>query len=135
MTREPWVGATVAPVNAPAETPSRAGGFFPGFFIGLAVGLALLCLVSGAGYVYFSSQGQEERKGWNLVPVIVMNSDLAAGAPLTFDAISQRSIPEQFVTKSNVGPDSASKVVGKQLVVPLRAKDPLRWSDIGEAAP
>ena len=44
------------------------------------------------------------------------------------DMVSQRSIPEQFITSSVVKPDSASYVIGQKVMVSLQAGDPLLWS-------
>jgi pilus assembly protein CpaB len=68
------------------------------------------------------------RKGWNLVPVVVAAVDLSEGTVVTMEMVSQRSIPEQFVTSSVVKPDSASYIVNQKVLVPLQAGDPLLWS-------
>jgi pilus assembly protein CpaB len=44
------------------------------------------------------------------------------------EMMSQRSIPEQFVTSSVVKPDSSSYVVGQKVMVAVAAGDPLLWS-------
>src|SRR5437764_3563118 len=76
----------------------------------------IVALVLGlfAGIVAYSAIKKKEadvRRGWNLVPVVVAAVDIAEGTVVTFDMISQRSVPEQFVTSSVVKPDSASYVV------------------------
>lgn len=68
------------------------------------------------------------RKGWNLVPVVVAAVDISEGTVVTMEMISQRSIPEQFVTSSVVKPDSASYIVNQKVLVALQAGDPLLWS-------
>jgi pilus assembly protein CpaB len=92
----------------------------------VALGLALL-----AGIVAYSAIKKKEadvRKGWNLVPVVVAAVDISEGTVVTMEMVSQRSIPEQFVTSSVVKPDSASYVVGQKVLVALQAGDPLLWS-------
>ncbi len=69
------------------------------------------------------------RRGWNLVPVVVAAVDIPEGTVVGFDMISQRSVPEQFVTSSVVKPDSASYVVNQKVLVPVQAGDPLLWSE------
>lgn len=69
--------------------------------------------------------------GYDRVPVVVLAVDAVAGTEVTFDMISQRSIPEQFVTSSFVKPDSASYVVGQRLLIDAQAGDMLRWADFG----
>ena len=93
----------------------------------------LVALVLGlvAFLVSFSAIKKREadvRKGWNLVPVVVASVDVSEGTVVTMEMISQRSIPEQFVTSSVVKPDSASYVVNQKVLVPLQAGDPLMWS-------
>jgi pilus assembly protein CpaB len=68
------------------------------------------------------------RKGWNLVPVVVAAVDISEGTVVTMEMISQRSIPEQFVTSSVVKPDSASYIINQKVLVALQAGDPLLWS-------
>jgi Flp pilus assembly protein CpaB len=114
------------------ESPPKKSGYTTGLIIGLAVGLGASCFLgvvaAGAGYYQIERARKRARAGWNLVPVIVANQDIAAGTPLSFDMISQRSVPEQFVTSSVVKPDSASYVVGQKITVPAQAGDLLLWS-------
>ena len=93
----------------------------------------LVAVVLGlfAGIVAYSAIKKKEgdvRRGWNLVPVVVSAIDIAEGTVVTFDMISQRSVPEQFVTSSVVKPDSASYIVNQKVLVPVQAGDPLLWS-------
>src|SRR6266550_1652143 len=93
----------------------------------------LVALVLGlfAGVIAYSAIKKQEanvRRGWNLVPVVVAAVDISEGTQVSFDMISQRSVPEQFVTSSVVKPDSASYVVNQKVLVPVQAGDPLLWS-------
>ncbi|MGV3622281.1 MAG: Flp pilus assembly protein CpaB [Archangium sp.] len=94
----------------------------------LTVGLVLAVLAFLVGWSGMQKQRADIRKGWNLVPVIVSAVDISEGTVVTMEMISQRSIPEQFVTSSVVKPDSASYVVGQKVMVTLQAGDPLLWS-------
>ena len=51
--------------------------------------------------------------------MVVASVDVGEGTVITFDMISQRSVPEQFVTSSVVKPDSASYVVNQKVLVPV----------------
>ena len=53
--------------------------------------------------------------------MVVAAVDVPAGAALTFDMITQRSVPEQFVDSRMVKPDSASYVIGQKMEGPLKA--------------
>jgi pilus assembly protein CpaB len=94
----------------------------------LIVALVLGLLAGVVAYSAIKKKEAEVRKGWNLVPVVVAAQDIPEGGTITYDMISQRSIPEQFVTSSVVKPDSASSVVGQKVLVPLQTGDPLLWS-------
>jgi len=92
----------------------------------IAVGLGLF-----AGVIAYSAIKKKEadvRRGWNLVPVIVAGVDVSEGTVMTMEMLSQRSIPEQFVTSSVVKPDSATYVVNQKVLVPVQQGDPLLWS-------
>ncbi len=94
----------------------------------LLVALALAVLAFIVAYSAVEKRRADAIKGWNLVPVIVASVDISEGTEVTMEMVSQRSIPEQFVTSSVVKPDSASYVIGQKTVVPLQAGDPLLWS-------
>jgi pilus assembly protein CpaB len=93
--------------------------------------LVALILAGLAGAIAFSAIKKKEadvRRGWNLVPVVVAASDIPEGTVITLDMISQRPVPEQFVTSSVVRPESANHVVNQKVLVPLQAGDPILWS-------
>ncbi len=92
----------------------------------VAAGLGLLAFI--ISWSAIKKRESEVRKGWNLVPVVVAAVDISDGTVVTLDMISQRSIPEQFVTASVVKPDSASYIINQKVLVPLQAGDPLLWS-------
>ncbi len=94
----------------------------------LIVALVLGLLAGVVAYSAIKKKEADVRRGWNLVPVVVAASDIPEGTVVTFDMISQRSVPEQFVTSSVVKPDSASYVVNQKVLVPLQQGDPLLWS-------
>lgn len=99
------------------------------FGLGAALALPLGGAVGGAvSYVLAKKAEVEARRGWNLVPVVVAARPLAPGAQVQFEDISQRPVPEQFVTASVVKPDSASYVVKQAVLVPVAAGEPLRWA-------
>jgi len=94
----------------------------------LIVALVLGLLAGVVAYSAIKKKESDVRRGWNLVPVVVAAQDIPEGTIVTFDMISQRSVPEQFVTSSVVKPDSATYVVNQKVLVPLQAGDPLLWS-------
>ncbi|MFL5319453.1 MAG: Flp pilus assembly protein CpaB [Myxococcaceae bacterium] len=94
----------------------------------LIVALVLGLLAGVVAYSAIKKKEADVRRGWNLVPVVVAADDIPEGTVVTFDMVSQRSVPEQFVTSSVVKPDSASYVVNQKVLVPLQKGDPLLWS-------
>ncbi len=121
-----------APAKYDAPVPSmslRSSGAFS--MRGKAPLVVSLFLATIAGVISYSAVKKKEmdvRKGWNLVPVVVAAVDVSEGTVVTMEMISQRSIPEQFVTSSVVKPDSASYIVNQKVLVPLQAGDALLWS-------
>jgi Flp pilus assembly protein CpaB len=100
-----------------------------GAFAGAAVGFIVAALVVGVGgYAMVKKKERDVRKGWNLVPVVVAAQDITEDTVITYEMISQRSVPEQFVTSSVVKPDSASYIVNQPIHVPVQAGDMLLWS-------
>lgn len=116
----------------PAPAEPRSGKTTTGFIVGCTVAAAcflVLGLLGGVvGYSHVKKKEMDVRRGWNLVPVVVAAQDIAENTTVTMEMISQRSIPEQFVTSSVVKPDSASYIVNQKLLVPVQAGDPLLWS-------
>ncbi|MDC0708809.1 Flp pilus assembly protein CpaB [Stigmatella sp. ncwal1] len=94
----------------------------------LVVALVLGLLAGIVAYSAIKKKEADVRRGWNLVPVVVAAQDIPEGSVISFEMISQRSVPEQFVTSSVVKPDSANYVVNQKVLVPLQAGDPLLWS-------
>jgi pilus assembly protein CpaB len=94
----------------------------------LVVGLVLGLIAFVTGWSGLQKARSDVRKGWNLTPVVVASVDVSEGTVMTMEMVSQRSIPEQFVTSSVIKPDSASYVIGQKVMVALQAGDPLMWS-------
>lgn len=110
--------------------PPRQASPFPAFAVVLGVWSVLLILLSAGATVVVTKRYRDARKGWNLVPVVVVAVDLPARGEITMDALSQRSAPEQFITESVVRPDDVSKVIGRRVHAKLVAGDPLLWRDL-----
>jgi pilus assembly protein CpaB len=84
-----------------------------------------------AGIIAWSALKKKEtdvRRGWNLVKVVVAGVEISEGSVVTMEMISERLVPEQFVTASVIKPDSAPYIINQRVLVPLQAGDPLLWS-------
>ena len=117
-------------MNAPQAQPPQSGSStaratIVGVLAGLVAGGMVLALIDVFVVRYMAAQA---RRGWNLVHVVVAAQDIPEGTTVTLDMISQRAVPEQFVTSSVVRPESASYVVNQKVLAPLQAGDPLLWS-------
>jgi pilus assembly protein CpaB len=110
-----------------AHAPARDYGLLRGR-APLAVAGVLSVLAAVVAYSAVMKQQADVRRGWNLVTVVVAAQDIAEGSVVTLDMVSQRAVPEQFVTSSVVKPDSASYIVNQKVLVPVQAGDPMLWS-------
>lgn len=117
----------------PAVRPVGTGA---GPLIGFLVGVATACVLGTvAAYLVGQASKAKARRGWNLVPVVVAAQDVEVGHVVTMEDLSQRSIPEQFVTSSMVRPEDASHVVAQVTSVPLAAGDILNWEGFEAPTP
>jgi pilus assembly protein CpaB len=99
-----------------------------------SVWLALAALASG-GLAFYGAQryltdsSAEVQRSWQerYVPrdVLVAARDLDAGRPLATADVARRSIPSSFVPGGALVPDRLTDIVGKPLLLPLRAGDPI----------
>ncbi len=106
-----------------------------GAVVGFVAGAAIIGFLAGVvGCALVKNAARIARAGWNLTPVVVVNVDVAPGTKLTSDMLSQRPVPEQFVTASVVKPDSVHYVVDQVVSVPMHAGDPLYWAFMAAAA-
>lgn len=94
----------------------------------LVIAIVLGLLAGLIAWSAIETKKKEVQEGWTLVPVIVANRDISEGTILDFDMISQRPIPEQFVTASVVKPESANYIVGQKVLVGIQRGDPILWS-------
>jgi pilus assembly protein CpaB len=100
-----------------------------GLLVGLFLGFTAVGFVSGfIGYVLVKKTEADVRRGWNLVPVVVASRQLREGEVVTADKVAQRSVPEQFVTRSAIRPDAVNYILNQRLNVPLQDGDMLLWS-------
>ncbi len=116
-------------MDNPSAPRSQGIPAIASFLMGGLIGfVAAGFLVGMASFVYIQRKVVDARKGWNLVPVVVAATDIPEGTVVTFDMLSQRQVPEQFVTSSVVKPDSANYIVNQKILVPAQAGDLMLWS-------
>lgn len=101
--------------------------------LGALAGLAMGCIAGGGAAWVVKTRMAGQASDWYLVPVVVAAVDIDEETVVTFDMISQRSVPQRFVTQSMVKPDSASYVVNQKIRAPLEAGDALLWPEFEES--
>lgn len=94
----------------------------------LIVALVLGVLAGVVAYSAIKKKEADVRRGWNLVPVVVAAQDIPEGSVISYEMISQRPVPEQFVTSSVIRPDSANAIINQKVLVSLQQGDPLLWT-------
>jgi Flp pilus assembly protein CpaB len=121
-------------MSEPRDPRHADGTFFVGVISGGVIGLILGAALTGlVSYNYMKRRLTDAYH--SLVPVVVAAQDIPANTPITFDHISQRSMPEQFVPSSIVKPDSATRIIHQRINVSLKAGDPLFWHQFEGAKP
>ena len=120
---------TRAPPPVPRAPPNPWRGSLPFALAGMLATVAV-----AVGWMTVVSSERQVTRAWNLVPVTVAAHDIPAGTLVTFDMLSSRAVPDQFITASVVKPDSASYVVNQKILVPVQAGDPLLWTQFEMAA-
>jgi Flp pilus assembly protein CpaB len=114
-----WIMAGVRSLKGGRAVGMILSAMFAGFVAGGFLGVL--------SFMKIKKHEAEARRGWNLKPVVVAAVDIPAGETITFDLISQRSLPEEFVTAAAVLPAAASDIVNKRTRVALRAGDVVYW--------
>jgi pilus assembly protein CpaB len=93
-----------------------------------AIASVFAVIAIGVAALLFDGTTKRVRLGWDLTPVIVAAQDMPEGTVVTTDMISERAVPEQFITSSVVRPDSVQYLVNQKILVPAQAGDPLLWT-------
>lgn len=104
-----------------------------------SIWLGAAALLSGVAAFYLAQRylaesSAEVERSWQSRyasrPVLVAARDLAAGRPLVAKDIARRDMPAAFVPGGALGPASVQEALGKPLLLPLRAGDPIVDSQI-----
>ncbi|HLT31480.1 MAG TPA: hypothetical protein VK013_15700 [Myxococcaceae bacterium] len=104
--------------------------FAKGIAAGLVVGHALVLV---AALVILPFAHDKATSAWNLVTVTVIDKDIPAGTPLTYQLVAQRDVPEQFVTEAHVRPEQTATIISRPMPHALKKGEPLVYSSFALA--
>jgi hypothetical protein len=125
VVRVAWLKTSLlTSASPPAE--GAAASELRRFVHALGGALSAALLVVGCCLAAVSAHENKVRRGWNLVPVLVTDSN-ASLAPLDESKLAMRSIPEQFVTTSVLKPNHANLAVHETLLGPVVPGAPILW--------
>ncbi|HYV46625.1 MAG TPA: SAF domain-containing protein [Myxococcaceae bacterium] len=106
------------------------------FRTGLALGLlAAAVLITALSARAVRAKQRSMAKGWNEQPALVFATDLAQGATVKLDDLSQRPLPEQFLSGSAVSLADAPLIAGRKIGLPVLAGDVVRWAHFTAPTP
>lgn len=104
---------------------------------GLWLGIAAVLSGVVAFYLaqrYLTDSSAQVERAWQARyasrPVLVAARDLAAGRPLAPADLARRDMPASFVPGGALDPTRISEAIGKPLLLPLRAGDPIVESQV-----
>lgn len=100
------------------------------FYTGLAIPLGALVLFTLANVWYVQKTARDVRRGWNLVPALVVTREVKPGTRIGREHVVQRAVPEQFATSSLVRPEQFSEVLGHRARFTLTRGEFLLFSSV-----
>ena len=106
--------------------------FRAGVVIGVAVALAL---VGGTSALAISSKRRQVMSGWELRPALVFTADVPEGSTVTLENLSERPLPEQFLSGSAISPADARLIVGHKVGFAAQAGAVVRWAHFKAQVP
>lgn len=93
--------------------------------LSVALGAAAVIMVRG----YISGEKASLTQAMDPVAVVVAQRNIEANVPISMDMIAARGVPRQFVHAKSIYPEESRLLVGRELIYPVRAGDPLLWMD------
>lgn len=115
---------------APHNRGEGEARFGPGFAIGVAIPLGVLILFIVGNVWYAKKKVADTKRGWNLVPVLVVSKPISPGMRIGRENVEPRTLPEQFVSASVVTPERFQEVLGHRARFGLGAGETLLFSSV-----
>jgi len=93
--------------------------------LSLAMGTAAVLMVRS----YLAGEKRTITKGLEPVRVVVAARNIPANVPLTKEMMAARGVPKKFVHANSIYPEEGNLLLGRELLYPVRAGDPILWMD------
>jgi len=93
--------------------------------LSIALGAAAVLMVRN----YITGEKQAMKKGLEPVRIVVARRNIPANEPLEVEWVAARPVPKKFVHANAIYPEEVDLIIGRELVYPIRAGDPILWMD------
>ena len=93
----------------------------------LSVALAAAAVIMVRNYI--AGEKKSMQKGLEPVRVVVANKSIPASQPIAVDMVAARAVPKKYVHANSIYPEEVDLIVGRELLYPVRAGDPILWMD------
>ena len=93
--------------------------------LSIALGTAAVLMVRN----YITGERKAMKKGLEPVRVVVARRNIPSNEPLEVEWVAARPVPKKFVHANAIYPEEVDLVIGRELVYPVRAGDPILWMD------
>ena len=93
--------------------------------LSIALGTAAVLMVRN----YITGEKKAMKKGLEPVRIVVARRNIPANEPLEVEWVAARPVPKKFVHANAIYPEEVDLIIGRELVYPIRAGDPILWMD------
>ncbi len=93
--------------------------------LSIALGTAAVLMVRN----YISGEKKSMKKGLEPVRIVVARRNIPANEPLQVEWVAARPVPKKFVHANAIYPEEVDLIIGRELLYPVRAGDPILWMD------
>jgi pilus assembly protein CpaB len=93
--------------------------------LSIALGTAAVLMVRN----YITGERKAMKKGLEPVRIVVARRNIPSNEPLEVEWVAARPVPKKFVHANAIYPEEVDLVIGRELVYPVRAGDPILWMD------
>jgi pilus assembly protein CpaB len=93
--------------------------------LSIALGTAAVLMVRN----YITGENNAMNKGLEPVRIVVARRNIPANEPLEVEWVAARPVPKKFVHANAIYPEEVDLIIGRELVYPVRAGDPILWMD------